>query len=684
MTIYLENILQKFICYVLNNRLEIDKSTFLTIVIGQITVYGILLTFYQFVESFQGDNNSATSYLGTNITKYFVNKNITVFRKIISKKLFFGCFLLELLYKPFMVVFGDCFSEQAVNIMNFAWYAYAFFYFASFIILLYQCTDSVMRIKFHSDAKRDRYLIRDINKKFLRKAPRDIIREKAVDLLYDDFKSLKVGISLDNNPDLQREYNELFYELVEGYIKRKEIEISLIERTGCVVKNQSAWGYNSNEECNLLQEILKGTYFSLDEQNLKMLCSFHTRLVQLNMKRAQLDGCEDVRFQRDRDIDIEEKIKNFDASLWKTVTFQLYKTLDDNIKEKLVRDLQNGKCGNQNLYKHYCDECVGKIIRGEMNDLFDNKRSQKDFISIFDCIIRDEEGNNLLADIIRENLISYNEFNAEEIIKQLSAKNCTYLFAYMVIYYSIYRDCVEWKYINVGVLRTLWDKHGDLKKDAQDAIVRIEKSNIRHLFVPEMYMKLPEYLSEVIGNKLLFTIKADGLLDVFYVFIIKICIINGARSLYLDTDDGTMQLYFINELSRHDELITNKNIKEVVLYMRCTYFEKLKMIPSDLDVSLKSLLLTNLNYMTVVNSMKENKYLYLEFIGAYLLIKINELSAEYQEQPEIRELVRKSFISANMSVDEFIVKLQKECHTCGYEINYAQNEKMKTYLLNLF
>ena len=38
-----------FFNYVVNNYLIIDKSTYLTIVIGQITIYGILLTFYQFL-----------------------------------------------------------------------------------------------------------------------------------------------------------------------------------------------------------------------------------------------------------------------------------------------------------------------------------------------------------------------------------------------------------------------------------------------------------------------------------------------------------------------------------------------------------------------------------------------------------------------------------------------------------
>ena len=45
----ISNMLKKIINYILNNNLNIDKATFFTVVIGQITIYGILLTFYQFV-----------------------------------------------------------------------------------------------------------------------------------------------------------------------------------------------------------------------------------------------------------------------------------------------------------------------------------------------------------------------------------------------------------------------------------------------------------------------------------------------------------------------------------------------------------------------------------------------------------------------------------------------------------
>lgn len=61
-----------------NNNLSIDKATFFTVIIGQITIYGILLTFYQFVASYQGGEKAATCYLGINITEYFVKKKETV------------------------------------------------------------------------------------------------------------------------------------------------------------------------------------------------------------------------------------------------------------------------------------------------------------------------------------------------------------------------------------------------------------------------------------------------------------------------------------------------------------------------------------------------------------------------------------------------------------------------------
>ena len=160
-------LLQKIMDYMLNNNLSIDKATFFTVIIGQITIYGILLTFYQFVASYQGGEKAATRYLGINITEYFVKRNISVFNNIVSRKIFGAIFVLEILYKPFITIYGDMLSIEIIRVMNFTWFFFVIFYFVVFVFLFFQCTKSILMIKLSSDVKTNGYLIRDINNVFL-------------------------------------------------------------------------------------------------------------------------------------------------------------------------------------------------------------------------------------------------------------------------------------------------------------------------------------------------------------------------------------------------------------------------------------------------------------------------------------------------------------------------------------
>lgn len=75
-TVFWRQILMDYIC---NNELNIDKATYFTVLIGQITIYGILLTFYQFVASYQGNKKAVNQYLGINIAEFFVKKNVKFF-----------------------------------------------------------------------------------------------------------------------------------------------------------------------------------------------------------------------------------------------------------------------------------------------------------------------------------------------------------------------------------------------------------------------------------------------------------------------------------------------------------------------------------------------------------------------------------------------------------------------------
>ena len=670
-----------------NNNLSIDKATFFTVIIGQITIYGILLTFYQFVASYQGGEKAATRYLGINITEYFVKKKIKIFNKIISKKMFGVLLILEILYKPFMTIYGETLGTSTISIINFVWFLFAIVYFILFVMLFIQCTKSILMIKMSSDIKRNGYIISEINKEFLKKTMKERISKNAIDLLRRDFVNLHDAIQEDENTELQGRYNQLIHLIFTDYIGRKQYEISNIEKKGRILKNQVSWIYNSNCEVHLLQEIIDEMYFQLDEQNIKSILNFYIDLIRLNLIRAKQAGYSKVRLNRYDDLYVKAEEKIFDVIEWKDVILKIYQKLSDKKKQELIRLLQRGLNQGQDFYEQYYKQCINDLIRVEFDCIFSEKRKQKDFVKIFGQIIKDKYFNDICAQIMRDKIIYYNRFDAGEIIGQLSGKNCTYIFSYIVLYYSIYRFRFEWEYININVLRILWKQHSDMQDDAEEVIEKIRNSNIGHRFEDKMYFKFMEYINASADGELFNMVYNDKILDVFYVWVIKTSVINQddlIYSIYQDNLDMDIQIAIINELAKHDELMECESIHTWVQYMRYNSFAMQNSFPRKLNITLRSLLLTNINVVIVVNYVHENRYFYDDVIGAYLLVKLHELSDKTQKQKQIKEIVKNAFIASNMDIDEYINMIEKECYMCRCEINYVQKEKMKEYLLQTF
>lgn len=680
-------LLQTIMDYMLNNDLNIDKATFFTVIIGQITIYGILLTFYQFVASYQGGEKAATRYLGINITEYFVKKKIKIFNKIISKKMFGVLLILEILYKPFMTIYGETLGTSTISIINFVWFLFAIVYFILFVMLFIQCTKSILMIKMSSDIKRNGYIISEINKEFLKKTMKERISKNAIDLLRRDFVNLHDAIQEDENTELQGRYNQLIHLIFTDYIGRKQYEISNIEKKGRILKNQVSWIYNSNCEVHLLQEIIDEIYFQLDEQNIKSILNFYIDLIRLNLIRAKQAGYSKVRLNRYDDLYVKAEEKIFDVIEWKDVILKIYQKLSDKKKQELIRLLQRGLNQGQDFYEQYYKQCINDLIRVEFDCIFSEKRKQKDFVKIFGQIIKDKYFNDICAQIMRDKIIYYNRFDAGEIIGQLSGKNCTYIFSYIVLYYSIYRFRFEWEYININVLRILWKQHSDMQDDAEEVIEKIRNSNIGHRFEDKMYFKFMEYINASADGELFNMVYNDKILDVFYVWVIKTSVINQddlIYSIYQDNLDMDIQIAIINELAKHDELMECESIHTWVQYMRYNSFAMQNSFPRKLNITLRSLLLTNINVVIVVNYVHENRYFYDDVIGAYLLVKLHELSDKTQKQKQIKEIVKNAFIASNMDIDEYINMIEKECYMCRCEINYVQKEKMKEYLLQTF
>lgn len=667
----------------LNNSLNVDRATFFTVVIGQITVYGILLTFYQFVTSY----NDATRYLGFKCTDYLVNRNISVFNNLVSKKIYGAIFILEILYKPFITIYGDLLSVKLISVLNFTWFFFVIFYFVVFVILFFQCTKSILMIKQSSDIKTCGYLIYNINKNFLKRTIKERIEQNAIGLLFQDLGNLNKAIQTDNNSNMQEGYDRLIYDIFSEYIKHKQYEILVIEKKGKNKKNQIPSIYNADCEAQLLMEILDEKFFRLSDDNIRFILRFHFDLLKSNFKMAELGGYNKVRCNKYEFVSVRGDEKVFDVIKWKNVTLELYKKMSIEQKQNLIHSLwlAGNRRKEQELYEYYSNDCIQTMIVREIDNIFAGQRGQRDFLEIFSQIINEEHINDFCAKIIRDKLIDYKKFDAKEILFQLSEKNCTYLFVYMVMYYSIYKFRFKWEYINVDMLQILWKQHGNMQDDARNVIKEIRSSNIGHRFEDEMYIKFMEYVNARVEGQLFERVYDEKILDVFYIWVIKSCVINPDEfmySVYQDKIDINIQITIINELSKHDELMGCDSVFKWVQYMRYNTFAEQKIFPEKLNVTLRGLLLTNINAVIVAHHTYASCY--VNVIGIYLLIKLHELSNKIQGQKQIKETIKKAFIASDMDIDEYIDMIEKECHICRFEINYIQKEKMKLYLMKAF
>lgn len=253
--------------------------------------------------------------------------------------------------------------------------------------------------------------------------------------------------------------------------------------------------YKSNFEVYLLQEIIDENYFMLDEKNIKIILNFYMKLSETNIERAELEGYDKIRTDKYKSLFKEQKYKIFDVCGWINIMQKIYMKLADEEKNKFVRELYAIAHNTNSLYSDYCEKSIRYLISKEINNVFNGKRKQEDFVEVFRDVLKEKFINDFYSEIIKEKLISYDKFDATEMIMQLNKKNCTYLFTYIVMYYSIYRFRFEWKYVNVDTLKLLWNQHGSMQVDAKDVIYKISKSNINHRFTDEMYTKFMEYIN---------------------------------------------------------------------------------------------------------------------------------------------------------------------------------------------
>ena len=325
--------------YMFNNQLVIDKETYLTIVIGQITVYAILLTFYQFIVSFQGSGKKTVQrYLGHNLVEYYVYKRLKVYNWVVSKKFFGFLFILEILYKPILVIYGEQIPDDVVIVLNFVWYLYVVFFFVVFVLLFFQCTWCILSIKAVVDKRDNRGIIRRINREFRKKSMVELWKRKNIELLMDDMKYIRYAIDYDDNEELIGEYTKLIVDVWDDYQRVKKNEINFFKRKKHETRNQAEWIYNMRNECWLLDELVNEKYIKMTPRLKQYIIDVLFELIELNLQSAQLNN--------HKEIVIDGYNVNWDVldcREWKKLLEHIFKNYDCENKKRIIDRLQKGR-----------------------------------------------------------------------------------------------------------------------------------------------------------------------------------------------------------------------------------------------------------------------------------------------------------------------------------------------------
>lgn len=670
----------------------INIDNYFMIVIGLITIYGIMLAFHQFVVSLYGNKASGLMYLYCNLSDYNLDQNVPLL-KIAKNPFFKWVTIIEIIFAPFLIVAGYILPKIIMYIMSFAWYAWVIIYFCIFFIMFWQCASAMSRIRLRLYDKDE--LVKLINKDFVKTRNKVNKKKRPIDALDDDLRLIKRALESDGYPSKQP-YYDLMFELISKYIQSKKTEINKMKNGNEIPENQEGWLYNERVERDIISNIINGSNDiedeSVRENIVERVFRIYKDLLKLNSKRAKLDGYEIISCERSKCTVINHAgiaLKNFYTepfvSRWKGLLVDIYNKASKDLKARIVEEIYNLQIKHPEWI--YFKEYISKLARDELDAVFEEKESQVDYWYIFGLVVMSDTYRIWFSNMLAEKLVEYDRFDASDIIKMIDESTCSFLFFYIVIHYSIYRFRKNWQYINLKVLNSLWDRHSDLHKCHDEVVNRIKESDTGHRFYEGLYQRFLDYIEE--NNEFIALQKAknDNAIDLFYIWLVR-RMATRRRVYFLPDEDyvSTENTYIItlifNELAGHEELLENDQIKEWIGQMRYFIFSKLQSIPKAFDISLESLLLTDINGKCVAAYIRDHEYCKSD-VGTYLLIKSWDLLKVQHKDRDIIVLIFRAFIESNCDLDTYIQMITEKCRVYGVTLDYIQAEQIRYYLQSI-
>jgi len=665
--------------FVWENELQLDKAVYFTVIIGQLTIFGIFLTFMQFVASLNGDRNIQT-YLGQDLKHFYIMKKLK-FYQMIKSRWFLCLLMLSILLKPFLTLFQSMINTEVIRVLLFNWYVFSVIYLLLFVYSFFECV--TLSISFKDVGQGSGYsevlclIEQDFfrNKKFERKVYNCDRLAKEVDyILYEREK---------NSGNLDDCYQRIISKLIDIYTNKKQQALFGRKK----VKEYQAHLYIFQLENEVLDHLM--FVFIQDREFLLRLSQCKLALINIYYKKYHDKEWEQAFTENDG---------WYNPSIWK-IYEEIYKQNKDvDLMKEIVKQLDFPIYNKSNPLQPFQKEMrqvLTHLLFLMSNDIYMDNLNEQQLVDIFTNIYSKEYYQQMMMREISGRYVSNETLSPNKILNLLDEKHQAFILVHSFFFTTIYDNYSNW----MGQSFNHWKKflprmnefYETLQQNKAYLLKELTAKMDMHRFYPDMLDKLIGYLKCPMSFALMEQIEQDRVLSSYLMIPLRLCTLN--ESLMYPYQENIfekqprMQIKIVKYLADHPEFLVNRNVQEMIYYLRFELYQKEDRFLEEFEQSLSYLILTDVPVTDriLLKWRKDNKYV-LADLAKYMLVKItdqhHQISSNLQEW--VFKFIMQDFIGSDKSVIGYVEDINTVYERYHFPLKYFQMKKMMWLLEQQF
>ncbi|WP_027207187.1 hypothetical protein [Butyrivibrio fibrisolvens] len=662
-----------FCNFVINNNISIDKSVYITLLVGELTISAIYLSFCQFIFG-AGDKNEVP-FLGNKPFEFYIRKRLDKETKVIRCPFFKLLIAYQIIYKPIVAIYGSDMPKVFLSIMNFAWVTSVVVFFGFFVHLVLKCIVFTYSARGLFD-KRSKWLYREMRKDFVKNHSSFAIKRKPIKQL----ETLCNAACEYAKSDKEKEYKEQYYYVISEqfakYRKASQKNSWLSRFLSRFINKKNPLDiqakFNISRELQLLFNLAEEEYFYNFKVFQKFIIRYVSEIIDTNSNIFSSNTKGDFGVSFYSIDECQKQVLNIVEAIYRNNGVEVRSRLVDEFilfKDKDFDGDMKARIGS----------C---LINFALNDLYNGRIEKTDFKRIFNKVKYDEKYNAYFSENVLDKMLNENvpRYFADGVTDLLNEKNSNAVFLCIILFFTCYKFRFEWKDMNIEVLKGLYENKQALYNSKPRALELIETSKFNHRFNQSMLDYMLSTTESSITGAIIKDVY-DNYSDLaFYWIIVKLLVFNDEFSIAASETDMNSLIKFINELARHDELFASDSIKLFIRKFRTYYTICSIPLPDGLEYSFNTLTILRADY-TEIDFDKNPDVRFDRDVGKYILMKLpNNLNQIYSEHPEYIETVKESFIACDISVDKYIDSICEKAEALDYHINQVGRDRMKRNL----